>query len=152
MSALAAELTVELADYADPRDAADLLAALDAYARDPMGGGKPLPEEVRGRIVPGLAATPGAFSLVARQDGTVAATEAPLGAGCVRDARVGVPARGDATLRPAFVAVVRALTSPCRTTDLGPADPAILRPGVGRVAAGSGGRPALRITARHAFR
>jgi ribosomal protein S18 acetylase RimI-like enzyme len=69
---LAAELTVELADYADPHDAADLLAALDAYARDPMGGGKPLPEEVRGRIVPGLAATPGAFSLIARLDGTVA--------------------------------------------------------------------------------
>lgn len=72
MSALAAELTVELADYADPHDAADLLAALDAYASDPMGGGKPLPDDVLPQIVPGLAATPGAFSLVARLDGAVA--------------------------------------------------------------------------------
>ena len=72
MSVLAAELTVELADYADPHDAADLLAALDAYASDPMGGGKPLPDDVLPQIVPGLAATPGAFSLVARLDGAVA--------------------------------------------------------------------------------
>ena len=33
------ELTVDLADYADPRDAADLVMLLDAYASDPMGGG-----------------------------------------------------------------------------------------------------------------
>ena len=69
---IAADLTVELADYTDPRDAADLLTALDAYASDPMGGGKPLAAEIRDRIVPGLAATPGAFSLIARLDGEVA--------------------------------------------------------------------------------
>ena len=68
MSALAGELTVELADYADPRDAADLLVLLDAYARDPMGGGKPLDHGVRDKIVPGLAETSGAFSLIARFD------------------------------------------------------------------------------------
>jgi len=38
---------------------------LDSYARDPMGGGKPLSEDVRERLVPGLAAHPGAFSLLA---------------------------------------------------------------------------------------
>jgi len=71
VSTLTGELVVELADYADPRDAADLLKALDAYAQDPMGGGKPLAADVRERIVPGLAATPGAFSLIARLDAEV---------------------------------------------------------------------------------
>jgi ribosomal protein S18 acetylase RimI-like enzyme len=66
------DLTVELADYADPRDAADLLLALDAYASDPMGGGRPLAVEARERVVPGLAQTPGAFSLLARLDGEIA--------------------------------------------------------------------------------
>jgi GNAT superfamily N-acetyltransferase len=68
----AVELAIELADYASPRDAADLIALLDEYARDPMGGGAPLAPEARDRIVPGLAATPGAFSLIARLDGRAA--------------------------------------------------------------------------------
>jgi GNAT superfamily N-acetyltransferase len=66
---LTVELTVELADYADPLDAADVLLLLDAYARDPMGGGETLADEVREAVVPGLAATPGAFSLIARLAG-----------------------------------------------------------------------------------
>ena len=69
MSTLAPALAIEPADYANPRDAADLLKLLDTYARDPMGGGSPLTPEARERIVPGLAATPGAFSLIARIDG-----------------------------------------------------------------------------------
>ena len=69
MSTLAPALAIEPADYANPRDAADLLKLLDTYARDPMGGGSPLSAEARERIVPGLAATPGAFSLLARLDG-----------------------------------------------------------------------------------
>ena len=63
------ELTVVLADYADPRDAAAVVTLLDAYARDPMGGGAPLGRETREAVVPGLAATAGAFSLIARLDG-----------------------------------------------------------------------------------
>jgi ribosomal protein S18 acetylase RimI-like enzyme len=66
---LAPELTVALADYASPRDAADLVMLLDAYACDPMGGGEPLCDGARNAVVPGLAATPGAFSLIARLDG-----------------------------------------------------------------------------------
>ena len=62
-------LTVDLADYGDPLDAADLLLLLDAYARDPMGGGAPLSREVQERLVPALAEHPGAFSLIARIDG-----------------------------------------------------------------------------------
>nr|WP_237437465.1 GNAT family N-acetyltransferase [Alteraurantiacibacter aestuarii] len=58
-----------MADYSDPRDAADLVALLDAYARDPMGGGEPLSDKARANLASGLAATPGAFSLIARVDG-----------------------------------------------------------------------------------
>ncbi len=64
---------IERADYADPRDAADLIALLDAYARDPMGGGEPLSDHARAHCVEGLAATPGAFSLIARRDGEAVA-------------------------------------------------------------------------------
>ncbi len=65
---LAPALTIALADYRDPRDAADVVALLDAYARDPMGGGEPLPEAVKARLPGDLAATPHAFSLLARID------------------------------------------------------------------------------------
>jgi GNAT superfamily N-acetyltransferase len=64
----AATLAIDLADYADPADAGQVVALLDAYARDPMGGGEPLSATVRERLVPGLLATPGAFSLIARLD------------------------------------------------------------------------------------
>jgi GNAT superfamily N-acetyltransferase len=61
-------LTVALADYRDARDAADVVALLDAYARDPMGGGEPLPEAVKARLAGDLAANPQAFSVLARLD------------------------------------------------------------------------------------
>ncbi|NBB25129.1 GNAT family N-acetyltransferase [Porphyrobacter sp. SLTP] len=66
---LAPALTIDLADYADPRDAADVVALLDAYARDPMGGGAPLREEVKARLTGDLAANSHAFSMLARIDG-----------------------------------------------------------------------------------
>lgn len=65
MATLAPTVTVRLADYADAADAARVVALLDSYARDPMGGGKALSEDVRERLVPGLAAHRGAFSLLA---------------------------------------------------------------------------------------
>ena len=65
MATLAPTVTVRLADYVDAADAARVVALLDSYACDPMGGGKPLSEDVRERLVPGLAAHPGAFSLLA---------------------------------------------------------------------------------------
>lgn len=64
----AATLSITLADYSDGRDAADVVALLDAYARDPMGGGEPLREEVKARLVADLGANPQAFSLIARLD------------------------------------------------------------------------------------
>ena len=66
---LAPALTIDLADYRDPRDAADVVALLDAYARDPMGGGVPLEDAVKARLAGDLAANPHAFSLLARLEG-----------------------------------------------------------------------------------
>lgn len=63
---LAPALAITLADYRDPRDAADVVALLDAYARDPMGGGEPLAEAVKARLPGDLAANSHAFSLLAR--------------------------------------------------------------------------------------
>ena len=65
---LAPSLTIAVADYADPRDAAAVVALLDAYARDPMGGGAPLAEDVKARLASDLAANSHAFSLLARLD------------------------------------------------------------------------------------
>lgn len=58
-------VTVRLADYGRNGDAAHIVALLDAYARDPMGGGAGLDEAVRDRLAPALDAFPGAFSLLA---------------------------------------------------------------------------------------
>lgn len=58
-------VTVRLADYGRESDAAHIVALLDAYARDPMGGGAGLDEAVRDRLTPALDAFPGAFSLLA---------------------------------------------------------------------------------------
>lgn len=65
---LAPALTIALADYRNPRDAADVVALLDAYARDPMGGGTPLADDVKARLPGDLAANPQAFSLLARSE------------------------------------------------------------------------------------
>ncbi|MDE8651723.1 GNAT family N-acetyltransferase [Novosphingobium album (ex Liu et al. 2023)] len=66
--ASASALTIARADYRDPADAAALVALLDAYARDPMGGGEPLRADVRQRLAPALAQVPGAFSFLAREE------------------------------------------------------------------------------------
>ena len=58
-------ISTRLADYSDTRDAGHIVELLDCYARDPMGGGEPLDGEVCERLVPGLAETEGAFSVLA---------------------------------------------------------------------------------------
>ena len=62
---MSAELSILRVDYADSRQAAALVALLDAYARDPMGGGEPLPALARTELPARLSQIPGAFSLLA---------------------------------------------------------------------------------------
>ncbi len=56
------------ADFENPQHRADLVAMLDAYAQDPMGGGKAMAEDVKARLVPGLRAHPGAYTFLAYRD------------------------------------------------------------------------------------
>jgi ribosomal protein S18 acetylase RimI-like enzyme len=58
-------MMVRRANLAEPDDAAAILRLIDAYARDPRGGGEPLPQAVRERLVPGLAAHPTARAWLA---------------------------------------------------------------------------------------
>ncbi|MCJ2179853.1 GNAT family N-acetyltransferase [Novosphingobium album (ex Hu et al. 2023)] len=58
-------VTVRLADFGEASDAGAMVALLDAYARDPMGGGTPLDPAVRERLAAALKAFPGAFTLLA---------------------------------------------------------------------------------------
>ena len=58
-------LQMRRADYRAPANRAALVHLLDSYARDPMGGGTPLPDEVKARLCDGLAAQPGAVSFLA---------------------------------------------------------------------------------------
>lgn len=60
-----AQVEVRLADYANAADREALLHLLDAYARDPAGGGTPLPEFVRRNLLDELAKRPYAFSVLA---------------------------------------------------------------------------------------
>ncbi len=53
------------ARYDDPAHAVALVGLLDAYARDPAGGGKPLSRYARENLIRELAARPSIFSVLA---------------------------------------------------------------------------------------
>lgn len=55
---MSTDLIVRRADLGDAADAATVVRLLDAYARDPRGGGEPLADDVRERLIAGLAAHP----------------------------------------------------------------------------------------------
>jgi len=59
------DISVRLADYASASDASAVVDLLDAYARDPAGGGEPLSAYAREHLVAELAARPQAFSILA---------------------------------------------------------------------------------------
>lgn len=61
----AAPVTVVEVDYLDPNHGRDLLELLDIYARDPAGGGTPLPAAVKTGLLKKLAEFPTAFSFLA---------------------------------------------------------------------------------------
>lgn len=58
-------LTVTLANYHDPADAAAIVQLLDAYASEPAGGSEPLSSAVKARLVSAMAARPHLFSVLA---------------------------------------------------------------------------------------
>lgn len=62
---MAAAFFVRQADYADPADAAAIVTLLDAYARDPAGGGEALSDFAKTNLVCELATRPQAFSILA---------------------------------------------------------------------------------------
>lgn len=66
----ASALHVCRADYADARHAQAVVSLLDAYARDPAGGGEPLSAYALANLVPALAARAQAFSVLAFTDAT----------------------------------------------------------------------------------
>ena len=58
-------LQVRRVDYRNSSDAQALVLLLDAYARDPMGGGEGLTEDVKARLCSDLAKHPLATSFIA---------------------------------------------------------------------------------------
>jgi len=62
-------LTVLPVDYHNVEHRHALVMLLDAYARDPMGGGEGLAEDVKARLCDDLAARPDAASFIAWRDG-----------------------------------------------------------------------------------
>jgi ribosomal protein S18 acetylase RimI-like enzyme len=58
-------------DFGDATHTAGLLSVLNSYASEEMGGGAPLPAEVRGRLIPALREQANALVLLAFQDGAV---------------------------------------------------------------------------------
>ena len=64
------QLNVVRVNYADAGQMAALLGLLDAYARDPMGGGEPLSDFAMKNLPAALAGRPSLFSVLAF-DGTL---------------------------------------------------------------------------------
>ena len=62
------EIEIREADLTDAADAAGIVAVLDSYASDPLGGGQPLSGEVRDRLVPALQDHPNTLVLLAWSD------------------------------------------------------------------------------------
>jgi ribosomal protein S18 acetylase RimI-like enzyme len=56
------------ADYRNADHGAAIVALLDAYARDPMGGGQPLPQAARDGLIAALSVFPTAFTVLAMAD------------------------------------------------------------------------------------
>ena len=71
---------IRVADLDNPRDAEAILALTEAYAQDPMGGGKGLSEHARQQLIPALRQHPSTFTLLAcQQDDVVGAALCFLG-------------------------------------------------------------------------
>ena len=62
------QIEIREADFANAADAAGIVAVLDSYASDPLGGGQPLSSGVRERLVPALQDHPNTLVLLAWSD------------------------------------------------------------------------------------
>jgi len=62
-------IEISKADYFNKQHAKEIPMLLDKYASDPMGGGKPLNENVKNNLVKELSKLPHAFSVIAYVDG-----------------------------------------------------------------------------------
>ena len=62
---VADQFTIYQVDYANLTHGAALVSLLDAYAKDPMGGGEGLSDFAKTNLVTSLAARPQAFSVLA---------------------------------------------------------------------------------------
>jgi ribosomal protein S18 acetylase RimI-like enzyme len=58
-------IALENVDFTDPKHEKDMLFLLDHYAKDPMGGGKPLAEDVKKNLAKALSKLPHAFAVIA---------------------------------------------------------------------------------------
>lgn len=61
-------ISIVVADYSNSQHKRDIPYLLNAYACDPMGGGKPLEKNVQQHLVSRLASLPHAFSILAYVD------------------------------------------------------------------------------------
>ena len=61
-------ISLEVADYKNPKHGQDLIDLLSSYALDPMGGGKALDETVKKSLVATLAGIAGAVSILCYVD------------------------------------------------------------------------------------
>lgn len=61
-------IDITLADYHNPKHRQAVIAMLDAYAMDPMGGGEPIPDAVKENLIDEMAKRDHVFSLLAFDD------------------------------------------------------------------------------------
>ncbi|GAA5218356.1 GNAT family N-acetyltransferase [Corallincola platygyrae] len=69
MSTSNSQANILVADYQNPSHGEAILALLDQYAQDPMGGGTPISEKVRNQLIGKLAQNATAVSFLAELDG-----------------------------------------------------------------------------------
>ena len=73
-------ITVRRVDYGNAREAQALVDLLDGYARDPAGGGAPVPHGVKQGLAEALRQRPQAFSVIAwAADSSAPHGEVPVG-------------------------------------------------------------------------
>jgi len=66
------KIETTLADYHNPEQSAEVMALLNAYAQDPMGGGAPLTDYVKQNLINTLQDRNDVFSLLCYVDGKAA--------------------------------------------------------------------------------